>query len=296
MLSCPRLREISVLFLLVVAVILNCVGCGVKTASQDGNSSESLSLRIAGAFLNSTNNAVSPSTVTILNSGDSCTTDAQGNCEINTTGLSGNLEVEVAGAWGSNRFALLNIPTRAEEVTFEVMVNPSSKDASLMWQKVEEREDSIPSTVASLPANRCGLCHELHQFTRCALPSWKELHLGIYNCETEGEVSPVIVFDPLDPDLTEDPSIDLPVGSPTPKETPKKDPNAKYKTGLCVSCHSFRGTPKCSNSSWASLHSFYSCGGSDKKPDNKKPDKKKKKKKAVSANTSELVSFLKGLQ
>ena len=278
--------EIFYLIATGLLLILGNAGCGVKGSSQGGSSSESLSLSLSGTFLNSSNDVVSPSSVVVLNSGDSCVTDSDGNCEISTENRSGNLEVEVSGAWGSNRFVLSNIPARAESVTYEVQVNPSSQVAILRWQNVKEQQ-ALPS-VATLPPERCGLCHELHQFTRCALPSWVELHRGLYNCDTEGEVSPGLFFDPVDsvdPSLVDPGSSDLPVGSATPKPTPKVDSNSKYKTGLCVSCHSYRGTPQCGSSFWAGIHgSFYSCGNKTpdkKKPDNKKPDDKKKKKRRL---------------
>lgn len=290
--SISRSTQLVIMFLAVV--FITCLaGCGSKSGSAGTNPSNSSDLRIAGVFLTTNNEAPPISTVTILNTGDSCTTDAQGNCEINTDSITGDIEVEVAGSWGSNRFVLAGISVRAESITFQVRVNPSIQEAKVVWQNVEEESTSLPPTVVSLPPDRCALCHELHQFTNCTVPSWIELHQGIYNCEAEGEISPVIIPDPAEsPEEESDPS-DNPTKSPTPKPTPKKDPDDKYKTGLCVSCHSFRGTPKCGSSSWTKQHNFYSCGNN---PGKDKDDKKKKKKKALGPNATELVSFLQGLQ
>lgn len=43
-------------------------------------------------------------------------------------------------------------------------------------------------------------------------------------------------------------------------KNPGKDKDRKYKTGVCVSCHVFRGAPRCRSSFWKSIHkNTYSC-------------------------------------
>lgn len=279
----------------ITALALIIQGCGAGSSSTGNNSSSSISQRFIGSFNTSNNELVSSSTVTILNNGDNCNTSDASSCVIETANLWGKIDFEIEGAWGSSRFSLTEIPAQTESVSYQVEIDPDASSAHLMSIEVSERELSNATISSALPASRCALCHELHQFTRCALPTWVELHRGIFNCELEGEIVPSLNIDPINfeedlSDTTSEPSNQQ-SNSSSGSSKPKEDPNAKYKKGLCVTCHSFQGPPECSNSTWKALHgSFYSCGGSSGS-DKKKKDKKKQNATSA-ANLSELSSFL----
>jgi len=265
------------------------LGCGAKSSDSGAGSSSSNIQTYNGYLRNVDGTPISGAIVTIMGVRAAATTDSNGMSQFQAGSLFGDVVLEIIGNWGRLEVILEGIPANAESIDYQIVLDTLTLSAAVSSLDITEREVKPPPPSASLfTAARCGVCHEPRAETQCELETWKKDHVSIYDCSTASV--------PLDDENGEvpDPALEDPSPRPTPKKTPQNNPingNDKYKTGLCVSCHSYNGNPKCGNAAWESIHkTVYKCSSST--PDKKKDDKKKKKTKSAITDYSELAQFL----
>lgn len=275
-----------------ILLILCLFGCGVRPAEQP-QSNSGTELRLNGTAI-SEEEPFNNQSVILLSNGEVSSTDSGGAFSFEAAPTSGDVWFEISGVWGSAQFALHDVPSDALQVNFMVEVDAASQSARVLFIDIERQVPSRRAPVdesSQITKQRCTSCHEFRPEPLCLDPEWVTLHSGIFVCSGPEEhpdedpisgSSPNPSDNPDDSDLPDD-EEDIPAD-----QKPVSNPGTPNQ---CTKCHGDRGGPRCSDSNWRSIHSFYSCND-DSDKGKKKKKKKNKKHKLLSVETEELLRAL----
>ncbi|MCB0339256.1 MAG: Ig-like domain-containing protein [Bdellovibrionales bacterium] len=254
------------------------IGCGVQSSDESSASGISVGGKtLIGVLMREDGSPISGASVSIPYSSYSATTDENGVSQIETSSISGSVEVTIQGSWGASNVLLNNIPEQAAVVDYEVSVDTSTQSATLRSLQITLQSPPTPSTTNSpveISPRLCATCHEFRTETRCGDSNWEQLHSSVYRCPEA--IVPPEIFDPIqDPTVSpvDDTNSD-PVDKKEDKEE-KPEPDKKKTNSCAGGCHEDRGSPRCGSTSWESIHSWYTCKSKEPKEDKDKGKKGK---------------------
>ena len=112
---------------LVWIVCLSCIGCGGGTVGT-GIGSPGIERSIEGSVQYAGGNPIANATITILETGETTTTNAQGQFAIKTTATNQEIKLEIATTNTTEQIAVMTDPTRPNDVIqVNISVDPVTK-------------------------------------------------------------------------------------------------------------------------------------------------------------------------